>query len=78
MDRGCCTTLDDVREDTKANAGKACLVTNPRGVCCDVDVLGIIQKGLRLTGREAIVDPEVGQEHCGQLPPTSPPENAGA
>lgn len=68
VERGCCTTLQDVREYTKANTGTACLVTNPRGVCCDVDILGIIQKGLRLGGREAIADPEVGREACCALP----------
>lgn len=53
VERGCCSTLEDVQRATRANTGKACHVTNPSGSCCERDVLGALAKGLASVGRQA-------------------------
>lgn len=68
VDESCCTTMEDVREYTRANTGKACEITNPKGVCCDVDVLGLVQKGLRMAGKEALAKPQIPAHDCCRLP----------
>lgn len=67
VEEGCCTSMEDVREYTRANTGKACQVTNPKGACCEEEILGVIQKGLALAGRTGIEQPHVSAEPCCQL-----------
>lgn len=69
VDEGCCSTVADVRAYTRANTGKACEVTNPKGVCCDTDVEAVIQKGLHLARREALTEPVREAESCCSVSP---------
>ncbi len=64
VERGCCTTLEEVQEATRANTGKACHVTNPSGGCCERDVLGSLAKGLASAGRQGEVANFQALEGC--------------
>lgn len=41
--RSGCTTLDQIKESTKACTGKRCKELNPSGKCCSGDIIELLQ-----------------------------------
>lgn len=46
--KGCCDSLQDIVEYTKAGTGKWCLTTNPSGKCCREYLKGVVDKYLAM------------------------------
>ncbi|MCL4346664.1 MAG: (2Fe-2S)-binding protein [Candidatus Thermoplasmatota archaeon] len=47
LSKGCCDSLEDIEEYTRAGTGKWCFVTNPSGKCCREYLPGIVDKFLK-------------------------------
>ncbi len=47
LNKGCCDSLEDIEEYTRAGTGKWCFVTNPSGKCCREYLPGIVEKFLK-------------------------------
>lgn len=52
--KGCCDSLEDIKEYTKARTGKLCHVTNPAGCCCGAHVAAVIEKALKAVADDAL------------------------
>lgn len=50
LERGCCDSVKDIKEFTKANTGELCLVTNPSGRCCGAHVRRIVGEIVEMRG----------------------------
>lgn len=50
LKKGCCDSLEDIVEYTKAGTGKWCLTTNPSGKCCRDYLPAIVEKYLSMKG----------------------------
>ena len=46
VEKGCCDSLEDVEQYTKAGTGKWCFVTNPSGKCCREYLPDVVQEYL--------------------------------
>lgn len=44
LQRGCCDSVKDIEQFTRANTGKLCLVTNPSGRCCGGHVRRVVDE----------------------------------
>lgn len=42
LERGCCDSVKDIKEFTRANTGELCEVTNPSGRCCGAHVRRVV------------------------------------
>jgi copper chaperone CopZ len=54
LQRGCCYSLEDIVEYTKAGTGKWCLTTNPSGKCCREYLLEVVDRYLEKAGRKPV------------------------
>lgn len=52
LERGCCDSVNDIKEFTKANTGEMCLVTNPSGRCCGAHLRKVVQEILTARGKD--------------------------
>ncbi len=62
----CCTSLEDIKNYTRARTGKLCHVTNPAGKCCGKHVNAVVEKAL--AGRRDKHLEEQAREICCQIP----------
>lgn len=53
-DRGCCYSLEDIVEYTKAGTGKWCLTTNPSGKCCREYLPEVVDRYLEKAGKRPV------------------------
>ncbi len=71
LEKGCCDSLQDIKEFTKANTGKLCLVTNPSGRCCGAHVRRVVEEVLSRREAARAVPPalaEEAREKAAQIP----------
>ena len=47
LSKGCCDSLEDIEEYTRAGTGKWCFVTNPSGKCCREYLPAVVEKFLK-------------------------------
>lgn len=50
IEKGCCDSLKDIVNFTKAGTGRWCLTTNPSGKCCREYLGDVVDKYLRMKG----------------------------
>lgn len=54
LKKGCCDSLQDIEQYTKAGTGKWCLTTNPSGKCCRDYLPAIVDKYLAMKVRRNV------------------------
>ncbi len=62
----CCTSLEDIKNYTRARTGKLCHVTNPAGKCCGKHVSAVVEEALAARSDERLEGQ--AREICCQIP----------
>jgi len=68
LKKGCCDSLEDIVQYTKAGTGKWCLTTNPSGKCCRDYLPAIVEKYLSMKeARKAVPKLQAVKEKLNQV-----------
>jgi len=62
----CCTSLEDIKNYTRARTGKLCHVTNPAGKCCGKHLTAVVERALAAMSDPALA--KQARETCCQIP----------
>ncbi len=62
----CCTSLEDIKNYTRARTGKLCHVTNPSGKCCGKHLTAVVERALAAVSDPALA--KQARETCCQIP----------
>ncbi len=64
--KGCCDSIEKIKEYTKARTGRECHIKNPSGKCCGEFVKRVLEKGLSFNIEENLK--RVAIENADQIP----------